>query len=52
VFGYELGASWSAIQVCNTETTFAWNVLGFNFGAYIALIVAIGAIGLLYSRMR
>lgn len=52
IFGYDLGASWSAVQVCNSEFSFSWTIFGVDFGAYLTVIVAIGAIGLLYSRLR
>lgn len=52
VFGYSLGTSWSAVEVCNTEMSFSWNVMGYDFAAWTGILVAISVIGLFYSRMR
>jgi hypothetical protein len=51
-FGYEFGIEWLYQELCVTEYTLSWTVFGINYGTWATALMLVGAIGILYSRMK
>lgn len=52
VFGYVLEFTIDTYELCITEQTLSLQFLGFDFGAWITILISIGGIGIMYSRFK
>lgn len=52
LFGYVLESAWDSVEVCTDTYAVSLQWLGIDFGLWLIALTVIGAVGILYSRLK